>query len=213
MNVRKKLMGLSLAVLCSISPSLCQTSEVTQLLLNVEKLSQFREILRQMHDGYRILKGGYQSVKDIAEGNFSLHQTFLDGLLAVRPAVRNYRRVGEIIDYQIRLVRAHRNAVNRLGVSGLLQNDELKYLMGVYGRLLKQSLSNLDELVQVITASHLRMNDEERLAAIDRVYEGMQDKLLFFKEFNTQAMLLIVQREREAQDLDKIGRLYGMEKK
>lgn len=213
MKFKKKSMLLLLAIIYTINPSFSQSHEVTQLLLNVEKLSQFREILRQMHDGYRILKGGYQSVKDIAEGNFSLHQTFLEGLLAVQPAVRNYRRVGEIIDYQIRLVRAHRNAVSRLRISGLLQTDELNYLIGVYGRLLKQSLRNLDELVQIITASHLRMNDQERLETIDRIHEEMQDKLLFFREFNGQAMLLISQRERKAQDLNNIGGLYGLDKK
>ena len=45
-----------------------------------------------------------RAVKDMTEGNFSLHKTFLDALMQVSPAVKNYKRVGDIINYQILLV-------------------------------------------------------------------------------------------------------------
>ena len=66
---------------CSFRAS-AQSAEIQQLLLNVEKLTQFKQILSDMKKGYQILEGGYNTIKDISEGNFSLHKAFLDGLRA-----------------------------------------------------------------------------------------------------------------------------------
>src|SRR5688500_16641044 len=80
--------------------ALSQTQEATQLLLNYEKLKQLEEILDNMYKGYKILSHRYDRIKGIAEGNYKLHQVFLDGLLAVNPTVRDYQRIPMIIRYQ-----------------------------------------------------------------------------------------------------------------
>lgn len=43
-----------------------QSAEIQQLLLNVEKLSQLKNILTDMKKGYTIISNGYNSVKNIA---------------------------------------------------------------------------------------------------------------------------------------------------
>ncbi len=58
-----------------------QQYEIEVLLLNVEKLMQFRQILDDMKKGYEIIAQGYGTIKNIAEGNFSLHDVFLDKLM------------------------------------------------------------------------------------------------------------------------------------
>ena len=187
-----------------------QMQELQQLALNIEKLAQFRSILKQMKQGYEILTKGYNTVRDLSQGNFSLHQAFLDALMQVSPAVRNYRRVGDIIDYQITLVREYQAAQSKFTTSGLFNGQELSYLEGVYDNLLEQSLRNLDELTDVLTANKLRMSDDERLAAIDRIYADMQDKLLFLRAYNNEATLLGVQRAREANDVRAIRLLTNI---
>ncbi|MFX9630904.1 hypothetical protein ABTO69_20345, partial [Acinetobacter baumannii] len=68
-----------LLMCCMLFKGKAQSDEVQQLLLNVEKLAQFKKILQNMYDGYKLLHKGYTAVKNISEGNFSLHKTFLDG--------------------------------------------------------------------------------------------------------------------------------------
>ena len=108
----KKLVVL-LLLLCLPSKSLAQYQEMQQLLLNIEKLAQFKQILSDMKKGYVILTGGYNTVKDITQGNFQLHKTFLDALMQVSPTVKKYKRVGDIINYQILLVKESKFAFNR----------------------------------------------------------------------------------------------------
>jgi len=181
--------------------SLAQSAEIQQLILNIEKLSQFKKILSDMKKGYELLSGGYKTVKDMTEGNFSLHKTFLDALMQVSPAVRNYKKVGEIVEYQISIVKESRNGMNRFIKSGNFSGQEINYFEKVYGNLLNQSLRNLDELTMIITADKLRMSDDERLKAVDDIYEQMQDKLLFLRNFNTTSNVLALQRAKEKNDV------------
>ncbi|WP_289057397.1 TerB family tellurite resistance protein [uncultured Flavobacterium sp.] len=199
----KKILILTILITLLMIPvkSMGQSAEIQQLILNIEKLSQFKKILSDMKKGYELLSGGYKTVKDMTEGNFSLHKTFLDALMQVSPAVRNYKRVGEIIDYQISIVKESRNGMNRFIKNGNFSGGEINYFEKVYGNLLNQSLRNLDELTMVITDDKLRMSDDDRLKAVDDIYEQMQDKLLFLRNFNTTSNVLAIQRTREKNDV------------
>jgi DNA repair ATPase RecN len=178
-----------------------QSAEIQQLILNIEKLSQFKKILSDMKKGYELLSGGYKTVKDMSEGNFNLHKTFLDALMQVSPIVKNYKRVGDIVNFQMLLVKESKNGLNRFVKSDSFSPQEIKYFEKVYGNLLSQSLKNLDELTMVITADKLRMSDDERLKAVDNIYLEMQDKLLFLRDFNKSSSVLVLQRAKEAKDV------------
>ncbi len=190
--------------------ALAQKDEIAQLLLNVEKLTQFKHILKDMKAGYGILNGGYNTIKDLSEGNFNLHKTFLDALMEVSPTVKKYKRISDIIKYQIILVKEYKSAFNRFKRDNNFNQHELAYLGRVYENLFKQSLNNLDDLVTIITANKLRMSDDERLAAIDSLFSDIQDKLLFLRNFNNNTTILAVQRAKERNDANTIRLVYGI---
>jgi DNA repair ATPase RecN len=199
----KKILVLALVICFSIIPEKAnaQSAEIQQLILNIEKLSQFKKILSDMKKGYELLSGGYQTVKDMSEGNFSLHKTFLDALMQVSPMVKNHKKVTDIINYQILLIKESRNGLSRFSKSGNFSERELKYFESVYGNLLNLSLRNLDELTIVVTADRLRMSDDERLEAVDAIFLEMQDKMLFLRDFNASSNILLLQRAKEKNDV------------
>lgn len=186
-----------------------QSHDAKQLLLNVEKLSQLKNILRDMKKGYTIVSDGYRSVKNIAEGNFSLHEVFLDGLMLVSPEVSKYGRIAEIVSGQRALVSEYKGAMRAFGQADVFAPGELSYMTAVYDQLLKGSLQNLEDLVMVITSSKLRMDDGERLAAIDRIFLDMQDRLLFLRNFNAEARVLMGQKQREKLEIENLRRYLG----
>jgi hypothetical protein len=187
-----------------------QSAEVQQLLLNVEKLAQLKKILSNMKKGYEIVSGGYNRIKDISKGNFNIHQAFLDGLMQVSPAVRKYKRIGEIISFQTQLVKEYKSAFRRFDASNLFNENEIKYMSNVYGNLFNKSLQNLEELAMVITAGKLRMSDDERINAIDRIFDDMGDKLVFLRTFNKENNVLAIQRGREMVDTKVSKKLNGL---
>ena len=178
-----------------------QQFKIEQLLLNVEKLAQFKQILKDMQDGYEILVKGYGVIKDLTEGNFNLHQAFLDGLMEVSPTVRKYKRIEEIVEMQLELTRLSKGAIRRFQVSQLFNERDMQYLDSVYDRIFKSSLRNMEDLTVVITSGQVRMSDDERLQSIDRIYNDMTDKLTFIRSFNEENKILLLLKAKEQKDV------------
>jgi DNA repair ATPase RecN len=201
---------LLLALTLPVQRARAQTAEVTQLILNIEKLNQLRKILTELKKGYEILFQGYTTIRDLSKGNFKLHEAFLDGLLEVSPSVKKYQRVKDIIDCQLALLSEYQSAYKKFASGGSFSSEELSYMQDVYSRVIGQSIKNLDALTTVVTAKKLRASDDERLAAIDEIYEDMSGKLTFLRHFNTNAAVLAAQRSAERSDAEFMEKMYGI---
>lgn len=189
-----------------------QAQEAQQLLLNVEKLAQLKNILEDLKKGYEVVYRGYTTIKRLSEGNFELHDLFLQGLLQVSPTVSNYKRIGEIVQGQLALVSEYKKALRLFRESGLLRPEELDYISTVFNKLLKRSLQNLDDLAMVVTAGTLRMTDAERLTAIDAVWAELQESRTFLRRFNNEAKVLLVQRATGREELSSVKSIYSINK-
>ena len=195
----------------SFSQANAQTStaqDIQQLVYDIEKLTQFKAILSDMQTGYTILTQGYGEVKDISEGNFNLHSAFLNSLEAVSSVIRQYGRVADIISDQASIVTEYKNTWKQANASGHFTASELLYLNGVFTQLLNQSIDNLTNLTNIITANTLRMSDAERLQAIDHIYGDTQSKLSFLRHFDNQVALLALERQKEQNDTQMLQKLY-----
>lgn len=205
----KKIM-IILAILLTAKPAFCQSQEAQQLLLDVEKLAQFKQILSDLKKGYQILSGGYEAIKNISQGNFNLHQTFLDGLLQVSPAVQKYERIKDIINYQLRIVKVGKEAYSNFKGDKNFTVDEIDYMGKVYSHLFNESVKNLNDLITVITAGKLRMSDDERLKAIDHIWNEVQDQFAFLRDFNSSTAMLSKARQKEQEEVDVSRKLFDI---
>lgn len=189
-----------------------QEHETAVLILNLEKLNQLREILQRMYDGYKLVSDGYGKIKKLTSGNFELHDLFLDGLLLVSPTVKKYHRITDIIAYQLRIVREYKRAYNRFAHSGAFDPEQLVDLTEVYAKLFNDSLKSLDELLMIVTARTLRMSDDDRLRAVDRIFGDVEQQLAFLQKFNTQQTMVAIERTRDKAELGTLKALYGLDK-
>jgi hypothetical protein len=187
-----------------------QQFEIEQLLLNVEKLAQLKSILQKMYDGYTIISQGYQTIKNISEGNFNIHDIFLDGLLMVSPVVQKYKRVADIIQYQIRIVKEYQQAFQHFKEDKNFTTAEIDYMSRVYKNLFNQSVDNLDDLLMVVTARKLRMSDDERIKAIDNIFASIEEQLSFLRYFNSNAYVISLQRSNERREVDISRTIMGI---
>ena len=187
-----------------------QSYELERLILDIQKLAQMKSILSDLYKGYEILNTGYNTIKSISEGNFNLHKAFLDGLLAVSPAVKNYQKALDIVDYEGKIVTEYKSALSRFQQDRHFNPDEITYMINVYNNLISGTLTNLSNLLNVLTANKLRMSDNERMHAIDGIYDDTKDKYLFLRQFNNSTTILAVQRSVEFNDAGTVKNLYGL---
>jgi hypothetical protein len=187
-----------------------QSDELQQLLLNIEKLTQFKSILSDMKQGYQIYQQGYGTISNLSKGNFNLHNVYLTGLMAVNPAVRNDPRVGQIIRQQSDVISEYKRYTSLFRQSGTFSNNELAYINNVFNQVVKQSVANIDDLANTTSAGKLRMSDDDRLRAIDRIYNSSTDQLNFLRYFNRKAVMLSLQRSKDLNDTRSLKKLYGL---
>lgn len=206
----RKLIIVLLLTLTAPARAYAQTQEVTQLILNLEKLRELRKILKELKKGYDILFEGYTRIRDISRGNFKLHQAFLDGLLQVSPAVKNYGRIKDIVQIQLTIVKECGQAREQLSASGAFSAKELDYLSKVYSELAGGSLENLDALLDVVTAKKLRASDDERLSRIDAIYEELSEQLVFLRHLNSNNSVLAAQRKQDKASLETVKKIYDV---
>lgn len=185
-----------------------QDQDIQQLILDIEKLTQFKAILSDMQQGYSILTQGYQQVKNLSQGNFNLHSVFLNGLLQINPEVAKYARVADIIADEVSILSEYKKAYRQFQNSGSFNADELNYLAKVYAGLTSAALNDVNDLANIITASKLRMSDDERLSAIDRIYASSSDKLSFLRDFNRRTNILLLQRQQEQNEVNNLKSVY-----
>lgn len=183
---------------------------ITQLILDDRKLGDLKNTLADMYKGYEIINKGYSTIRDIAKGNFNLHALYLDGLLAVSPAVADYPKVAGIIQTEYSIVSEYKAASGRWQADGHFTVSELNYISQTYSTLIRQSGKAIDELVMVLTAGELRMSDAERMGAIDGIYGDITGQLGFLRRFDGGVSVQAIQRLKAAGDIVTLRQLYGI---
>jgi len=211
--MRRKLWIVLAAVVLAVSGTgvvRAQEFEIEQLLLDVQKLAQLKQILQNMKDGYQALDTGYSAIRDIAHGSFNLHKAFLDGLLLATPAVRNYPRVLDIVNLQSVMVQKYQSAWSWLGKKSGFRPEQLAMIGQVYSRLLSAGLKDLDDLTNLLTDGTIRASDAERMREIDRIYTGMDEKVTFLDRFSNSTALLAMEQQGVLDEDQTLRQLYGI---
>jgi hypothetical protein len=130
--------------------------------------------------------------------------------MAVNPAVKNNKRVADIISDQRKIIKEYKAAFQYFQETGKFSLEELSYLEKVYSNLIDKSVNNVDALLMVITASKLRMSDAERIAAIDRIFSNIDEQLTFLRHFNNETKILAIQRTRQETEVKTSRKLYDV---
>lgn len=179
----------------------------TQKKYLLQQIAALQMYIGFARDGYNIVDGGLQTVKSIAGGEFSLHEVFISGLKKVNPAIKNDVRIAEIIGLQLSIIKSF----NGLKRADELSADHADYIASVGEKVIAECYNDLEELLLVITSGRLEMKDDERLARLNEVYERMEDKSAFTRDFCGNVSLLMMQKRKEQGTITDLRRFYEIE--
>ncbi len=196
----------------TLTPSHAQSIAdlVEQLTLDKEKLSSLKATLQDMVKGYESLKRGYVQIRDLAEYNFMLHKSYLDGLSQVSPNVQSDPRINTIFDTERQFLQQYKAGIGTLGNGSLFTPPELLYINNIYSTLLQRSTQSIEELNMVVTDNQLQMTDAQRLQAIDRIDIDAKSQLAAVQQLNGIVAVQIAQRQGATRDINTLKTLYGL---
>jgi len=189
-----------------------QLQDIEQLKLDIEKLVQMKTMLSSMYNGYTTISNGYKQVTSLAKGNFDLHKNYLDQLLQVAPPIKNASVVQTILHKQTTVISELNAAYGVYLKSGFFSANELfntKIEFDQYKTLISKKL---DQLNLVLTPGILRMSDQERIGAIDRIDKDVGDALGFVRTLVKEQNIVAAARAQQKKDNNAMRAWYGLKK-
>lgn len=184
--------------------------KATQRKYLIQQIAALQVYIGYVSKGYSIAKKGLNNIQDIKHGDFNLHSSYFTSLVTVNPKIKRYAKVADIIALQINIAKQAAKTIKDCKNSHLLTAAELAYLQKIFSTLLDDCARCLDNLFNLITNGQLSMKDDERIAAIDKLYVDMVDKQVFARSFSNAATGLCVQRDSDLKDVIISKKLNGL---
>ena len=185
--------------------------KATQKKYLLQQIAALKVYIGYVSKGYSIAKKGLNTIQDIKQGDLNLHSSYFTSLVTVNPKIKRYAKVADILGLQIDIARQASKTIKDCRKSNQLTTSEIAYLQNVFNNLLDDCSKCLDALFNIITNGELSMKDDERIAAIDKLYNDMVDKQIFIRSFSNTSRGLCVQRENDRRNIIISKKLNGLQ--
>lgn len=150
-------------------------------------------------------------ISDWVQKQKDLYGDYFNELWQVKDAIEYYHRIEEITQTQIRIVNEYQSAYSLFKQDDHFSPDEIDYMGKVYTGIINQSLKNLDQLFLVINSFSTQMADEKRMQIINSAGAAMDENYNDIKTFNSQNMMLSLQRSKDLNEVNVVKQLYGLQ--
>ncbi|WP_229239707.1 conjugal transfer protein TraI [Echinicola soli] len=152
-----------------------------------------------------------EEIAEWGERQKQLYGDYYEGLWKVKSTIAQYQKVRDIAEMQGRLVGEYQKAWQHITASGQFSAKELRWMEKVYLGILDHSVRNLEEVLDVVSAFNLKMNDGERLALIDRAEKKVRFNLNDLMRFNERNLLIARQRSYARGEIETLTDIHHEE--
>jgi hypothetical protein len=182
----------------------------TRLKYYEEQVVALQTYIGLAEKGYNIVESGLNSIRDLKNGEFNLHNAFYTALGSINPAIGNMGEVLEILALQAAILERFTTALSRYRQSGNFRGGELDYIGKVYSLMVQDGLADVNMLTDILTANTMKMSDDERMGRIGALDVSVKDRYAFAVSFTNQADMLSMNRQKQALDAGVVKGLYGL---
>jgi len=180
----------------------------TQIKYLTQQIAALKVYLEYLKKGYDIAQKGLTTISAIKTGSFNLHKTYFASLKTVSPVVKNSSKVYTILRLQPRIMDDFKELLSDITRDRLLTHGEKLYIASVYQMLLTSGTSSIEELDMITTTDVTEMEDGERLARLDKVYDDILEQYAFTQDFIAGVRGLSANRAKEGSQLNSVYNLY-----
>lgn len=149
-------------------------------------------------------------ISDWTQKQKDLYKNYYDELMKVKSIITYYERIREISKKQVRLVEEYERAWGLFKNDKNFTNSELDYMQSVYWGILDESLQNIDQIFLILDSFSTQMSDAKRLEIINSAADQIEMIYDDLKKFNSQNILLSLQRAKTEHDVKTIKKFYGI---
>ena len=182
----------------------------TQKKYLVQQIAALRVYLDYLKKGYTVVHNGLNTIENIKNGSFNLDRDFFSSLKNVNPAIRNTAKVADIIAFQIFISRELERVYGFCSSNKHFTPEEIRYIAQVHTNMLVYCDASISELLTIIQPGKTEMTADERIRRIDKIYDEMNDRCAFVREFGSDAQVISMEREKEASETELLKKNYDI---
>jgi hypothetical protein len=140
----------------------------------------------------------------------TLFSNYYQELFKVKDIINDYEQVRNITLEQEALVREYQSAWSLTQQDKHFSVSELQYISTVYTGILKASVNNLDQLMNLVNSFKTQMSDGKRMDLINKTSKNVDQNYNDLKQFNNENIMLSLQRASDENDIQATKNLYGI---
>jgi len=211
------LIGMALGIKAQDPTTLIIKQAIKKVIIAVDlKIQRLQTKTIWLQNAQKVVENTMSKLKldqitDWVQKQKDLYQNYFDELRKVKDVLSYYHRIKEITQQQIALVKEYHKAWNGVQQDGHFTTDEVRYIGQVYTGIIDASLKNLDQIALVINSFTTQMTDAKRMEIINRAADAMQTNLNDLRSFNSQNILLSLQRSKDENDVAVVKKMYGLQ--
>ena len=149
-------------------------------------------------------------ISDWVEKQRTLYKDYFEELQKVKEIIAYYDRIKQIATTQERIVNEYQKAFALFKQDDHFSAEEIIYMGQVYDGMLSASAKSLDQLFLVINSFVTQMTDANRLEIINAAATSINSIYNDLKLFNSQNILLSLQRTTDQNDINSIKAIYNL---
>lgn len=180
----------------------------TQIKYLIEQIGLLKAYGEVVNKGYDIAHSGLTNIFDSKDRDYQQHSIYFLSLWKVKPVIKIYSKVPSILKMKADVERQFQ-LIKSFAREFLTVKDG-DYIIKVYSNLIDKCDDLTGELDMVIYDDHLQLKDVERIRRIDKIYLEMQDCYEFSQSFSNEVRLLVANRLKEKNEINKLSSLYGI---
>ncbi len=181
----------------------------TQQKYLLQQIAAFKLYAGYLAGGYTIAHEGLDYIKQVKQGDFSIHSNFIRSLVSVNPAIKKYAGVGDIVSLQAAISKKVQQATLRCS-KGSFTPDEITYLHTVFNNLLEEGWQILGQLLHLLTRDDIQLKDDQRLRQVNDLLNEVREQYCFAQSFCNAAFQLSLQRQVGTKEIGRSKRLLGI---
>lgn len=179
----------------------------TQIKYLVEQIGALKAYGEVVNKGFDIAHSGLSNIFDSKDGDYMQHNSYFLSLWKVKYGIRNYSKVLSILKMKVDIEKQYSLVKSPTAV---LNNKEKEYVDKVFSNLLNECDDLAHELKIVISDDQLQLKDDERIQRMDKIYFEMQDRYEFTQSFSNEVKLLLMNRLKDKNEINKLSSLSGI---
>jgi len=176
------------------------------LLQQITALQVYDQYLQK---GYDITRKGTGVISSFKDDDLLQFRAHFNSLQLVSASVRKYGRIQSIIDMNRSALERQRRVYPMLETSGRLTATELQACKNACQLMARKMNNCLTDLQAVITDHQLQLTDDQRIAAIDKLYRECSAISSSFNSYLDRCIGLVQTRKRNLDDINRMKSLQG----